>query len=549
MRLALARAATVAAFVLAGACAHVETSLMTTPQGQLQGAAAEGVSAYLGIPYARAERWKAPVAAGAWEGVRDATRAGPACIQGKSVPGSIYADDPPSMSEDCLALNVWTPGAGKAPVIVWIHGGALSGGHNASPMYDGAAMAREGVVVVSINYRVGVLGYLAHPQLSAETPNGVSGNYGLLDQIEALKWVRANIASFGGDPGNVTIMGESAGGLSAMYLMASPLADGLFHKAILQSAYMINTPALRQPVHGLPAAEQVGTYLQGALKAADIAAMRAMDARELTAAAAAAGFAPFGAVDGWALERQLVDTFDRGEQARVPVLAGFNSGEIRSLRVLAAPTPSSAAAYEAAITCRYGDLAPLYLRLYPSSDTGESILAATRDALYGWTAERLVRKQTEVGAPSFLYVFDHGYPAADALGLHAFHAAELPYVFGTMDDVPLYWPRSPDSKQENALSVAMIDYWTSFARDGAPRASGAAEWAAYGAERNFVAFVGEPKAGRDAMAGRYTLQEEVVQRRRFAGDQAWNWNIGLASPTLPLADGSKPAPGAYGQCP
>jgi para-nitrobenzyl esterase len=291
-------------------------------------------------------------------------------------------------------------------------------------------------------------------------------------------------------------MGESAGGLSAMYLMASPLADGLFHKAILQSAYMINTPALRQPVHGLPAAEQVGTYLQGALKAADIAAMRAMDARELTAARSG----------GWLCNRSGLSMAGRSSGNWSIRLTGANrrgfrcwrdstAGRSVSLRVLAAPTPSSAAAYEAAITCRYGDLAPLYLRLYPSSDTGESILAATRDALYGWTAERLVRKQTEVGAPSFLYVFDHGYPAADALGLHAFHAAELPYVFGTMDDVPLYWPRSPDSKQENALSVAMIDYWTSFARDGAPRASGAAEWAAYGAERNFVAFVGEPKAG------------------------------------------------------
>jgi len=539
----------IAAALLVSACASVETSVMETRQGQLQGAAVGGVSAYLGIPYATAERWKAPVAAAGWGGVRDATRMGAACIQGKGIPGSIYADDPPSMSEDCLSLNVWTAGAKGAPVIVWIHGGALSGGHNASPMYDGAAIAREGVVVVSINYRLGVLGYMAHPALSAESPKGVSGNYGLLDQIEALKWVRDNIASFGGDPGNVTIMGESAGGLSAMYLMASPLADGLFHKAILQSAYMINTPELKKAAHGLPAAEQVGAYVQGALKAPDIAAMRAMDARELTAAAAAAGFAPFGAVDGWALERQLVDTFDGGEQARVPVLAGFNSGEIRSLRVLAAPTPASPAAYEGTITCQYGDLAPLYLRLYPSSDMGESILAATRDALCGWTAERLVRKQTEFGAPSFLYLFDHSYPAADAMGLHGFHAAELPYVFGTMDDVPAYWPRSPDSKEENALSAAMVDYWTTFARDGAPRAAGAAEWAAYGTERNFIAFVGEPKAGRDLMAGRYTLQEELVKRRRLAGDQAWNWNIGLASPVMPLADGSKPAPGAYGQCP
>ncbi len=546
MRMALAAAA-----LLVAGCASVETAgaPLTIAQGQVQGVVDGGVNAYLGIPYASAERWKAPVRAAGWDGVRAAGKMGPACIQAKSLPGNIYADDPVAMSEDCLHLNVWAAaGAEKAPVIVWIHGGALSGGHNASAMYNGAAMAREGVVVVSINYRLGVLGYLAHPGLSAESPNKVSGNYGLLDQVEALKWVRDNIAAFGGDAGNVTIMGESAGGLSAMYLMASPLANGLYHKAIMQSAYLISTPALKQPVHGQFAAEQVGAYLQGRVKAADLAALRAMDARELTAAAAAAGFMPLGTVDGWALERQPADVFDRGEQGRVPILAGFNSGEIRSLRALAAPVPASAAVYEQAITCRYGDLAPLFLRLYPSSDLGEAVLAAPRDALYGWTAERMVRQQTEAGQPSYLYLFDHGYPAADERGLHAFHAAELPYVFGTLNDVPAYWPRA-DGKREMMLSAAMVDYWTSFARDGVPRAAGAADWPAYGAERNFMVFAGEPKAARDALAGRYTLQEEVVKRRRLAGDQAWNWNVGLTSPVLPLPDGTKPAPDAYGACP
>lgn len=548
MRMAVAAVAMIAA----QGCASVEAGgpALSIAQGELQGAARDGVTSYLGLPYATAERWKPPAAASGWDGVRDATRMGPACIQGKSTPGNIYADDPPSMSEDCLNLNVWTPtGAAKAPVIVWIHGGALSGGHNASAMYNGAALAREGVVVVSINYRLGVLGYLAHPALSAESPNKVSGNYGLLDQVEALKWVRSNIAAFGGDASNVTIMGESAGGLSAMYLMASPLADGLYHKAIMQSAYLISTPALKQAVHGQFAAEQVGSYLQGQVKAADIGALRAMDAHELTAAAATNGFLPLATVDGWALERQPADVFDRGEQGKVPVLAGFNSGEIRSLRVLAAPVPASAAVYEQTITCRYGDLAPLFLKLYPSSDMAESVLAAPRDAMYGWTAERMVRNQTDAGQPSYLYLFDHGYPAADERGLHAFHAAELPYVFGTMDEVGAYWPRSPDTKRETALSEAMIDYWTSFARNGEPRAAGAADWPAYGVDRNFMVFAGEPKAARDPLAGRYTLQEEVVKRRRLAGDQPWNWNIGLASPTLPLADGAKPAPGAYGACP
>ncbi len=545
----LATFAVVAALMLQGCATTAATSTVTVEQGALQGAALKGVNAYLGIPYATAGRWKAPIAAPAWEDVRVATQSGPACIQPKSTTINIYAEDPPSMSEDCLSLNVWAPpGAAKAPVIVWIHGGSLRSGFNGSSMTDGAAMAREGVVIVAINYRLGALGYLAHPALSAESPNGVSGNYGLLDQVEALKWVKENIAAFGGDPGNVTIMGESAGGLSVMYLMASPLARDLFHKAIAQSAYLITTPALKEPVFGLPSGEQVGQFLQGALKAKDIAVMRAMDAYDLNNAAFAAGFAPFGAIDGHALTRQLIDTFDRGEQARVPILAGFNSGEIRSLRFLAAPTPANAAAYDARIRCSYGDLADLYLRLYPSSDMPESILAATRDAIYGWTSERLVRNQTALGAPSYLYLFDHSYPAADAFDLHGFHAAELPYVFSTLGDVPTYWPKPPRDIRESKLSRIMLQYWTSFARTGAPRASDAPDWQAFGEKRNFIAFAGTPQTGAEMMAGRYALQEELVRRRRIAGEQ-WNWNIGLASPPLPLADGSKPTAGAYGACP
>lgn len=545
-----------AAALFASGCASTpsgQPAEIATTQGALRGVASGGINAYLGIPYAKAPvgdlRWKPPVAADGWQGVRNAAVAGPACIQPKPIVASIYSEDLPSTSEDCLSLNVWAPkNAKNAPVIFWIHGGSLTSGYSGSPLYDGRRIAEEGVVVVSINYRMGVLGYLAHAELSAESPHNASGNYGLLDQIEALKWVKRDIAAFGGDPGNITIMGESAGGLSVMYLMASPLAQGLFHKAIAQSAYMITVSDLKQARQGMPAGEQVGALVSAALKA-DLKGLRAMDPNDLTAAAAKAGFGPFGVIDGWALKRQLVDTFDAGEQARVPILAGFNSGEIRSLRFLAAPTPATSAVYEASIKCRYGDLADLYLKLYPSNDMGESILAATRDAIYGWTAERLARKQTEAGAPSYLYLFDHSYPAADKWNLHAFHAAEIPYVFGTFGKLPPLWPAPPSDAREKALSRAMIQYWTSFAKTGAPQAQDAPEWKAYGADHNFIAFAGTPTAGKDLMAGRYSLQEELVRRRRLAGDEAWNWNIGLASPPLPLPDGSKPAPGAYGACP
>ena len=390
-------------------------------------------------------------------------------------------------------------------------------------------------MVVSINYRLGVLGYLAHPALSAESPDGVSGNYGLLDQIEALRWVRRNIAAFGGDPGNVTIAGESAGGLSVMYLMASPPARGLFAKAIAQSAYMISTPELKTARFGAPSAEDAGAALARTLQAPSLRVLRARDAQTLTDAAAVSGFSPFGAVDGRVLAGQLVDVFDRGEQAPVPILAGFNSGEIRSLKVLAPPTPSSRVEYERTIRDRYGDLADDFLRLYPASDMGESILAASRDAFYGWTSERLVRAQTALGQASFLYLFDHGYPSADAANLHAFHASELPYVFGTLDRTPPLWPRIPATEEEARLSSAMVGYWTSFARDGRPETPGAAAWAPYGGSGAYMAFGAEPIAGVGLAPGMYALHERAMCRRRASGTLAWNWNAGLASPVLPGA--------------
>src|SRR5690606_19906476 len=201
-----------------------DAPVVNAPAGSMQGEALDGVNAFRGIPYAqppvRQLRWRAPVAAERWDGVRDATEFGPACHQPPSRPGSIYAPaNPLPMSEDCLSLNVWTPAeAENAPVFVWIHGGALTGGASSETMYDGARLAERGIVVVSINYRLGVLGYLAHPELSKESADNISGNYGLLDQIEALRWINRNIAAFGGDPGNVTIGGESAGALSVMYL-------------------------------------------------------------------------------------------------------------------------------------------------------------------------------------------------------------------------------------------------------------------------------------------------------------------------------------------
>jgi para-nitrobenzyl esterase len=512
--------------------------VVKAPAGALEGRVENNLRVFKGIPYASPPvgpaRWRPPTPMPRWSGVRKAIDFGPACFQPHSKLSSVYVTAPYPMSEDCLTLNIWSPkDARNAPVFFWIHGGALTSGSSRDPLNDGARLAERGVVVVSINYRLGVFGWLAHPELSHESPLGLSGDYGLLDQIEALKWVQRNIKAFGGAASNVTIAGESAGALSVMYLMTSPEARGLFAKAISESGYMISTPELKQRAFGAPSAEESGTRLAAALKAPDIAAMRAMDAAVLTDAAPAAGFAPFGNVDGHFLPRQLVEVFDRGEQAPVPLLAGFNSGEIRSLRVLAPKPPASAALYESTIRAQYLDLADEFLQHYPSTNMEESILATTRDALYGWTAERLVRKQVAIKQPSFLYFFDHGYPAEDAAGLHGFHASELPFVFGTFGSTPPLWPKVPDDAEQTKLSEAMIGYWTSFARTGRPQAAGESDWPAFGSTGSYMAFKQAPQPSEHLLPGMYPFNEEVVCRRRAAGDIAWNWNVGLYSPKLP----------------
>lgn len=512
-----------------------DTSVARFPAGDARGVRAGGLDVFRGLPYALPpvgeRRWRPPVPMPRWDGVREALKPGPACTQPARRAGSIYASPLAETAEDCLSLDIWAPtGARDLPVFVWIHGGSFVWGAGSEPYYDGAALARRGAVVVTINYRLGVFGYLAHPELSAESPDGISGNYGLLDQIAALEWVRDNIAAVGGDPANVTIAGESAGALSVLYLMAAPAAHGLFARAIAQSAYMISTPALKDVRHGQEPAEAAGERLADKIGAAGIAGLRSMDAEALAEAALRAGFAPSGTVDGVVLPGQLVEIFERGEQARVPLLAGFNSGEARSLRFLVPPLPETAEAYEAEIRRRYGEFADEFLRLYPSGDIEESALATVRDALYGWTSLKLAATQKAAGRGAFLYYFDHTYPAASAAGLDGFHACELPYLFGTRDRTPPLWPPVPATAAEAALGDAIGDYWISFARTGAPRAPGAPDWPDHGADGAFMHISGTPRLSRDLLPGMFTLDDAVVRRRREAGDTPWNWNCGVAAP-------------------
>jgi para-nitrobenzyl esterase len=506
----------------------------------LQGAveASTGVVAYKGIPYAQPPigslRWRAPVPASAWQGVRDAREFGHACLQPPPQPASVYYGHIAPMNEDCLTLNVWAPpGARKLPVMVWIHGGSLVGGSSSEGMYDGVKLAQQGIVVVSINYRLGLLGYLAHPVLSAESPQHLSGNYGLLDQIEALRWVRDNIAAFGGDPKQVTIAGESAGGLSVIALLCSPLAHGLFAKAISQSGYMPSYRALREESFGLPSAEAAGTALTTTAGVApNPEALRAADLVQLFQAALKTGWQPEPVIDGVALTRQFAETFARGEQAKVPVLAGFNEGEIRSLLFLMPKAPDSQSAYEADVRRRFGAKAADYLAVYPGVDPKADVMASIRDGLYGFAAQYLVRQQAAAGQPAYLYFFRHSTPAERERDLAAFHASELPYVFGRVADLATFapnWPRPPATTAESQLTDAMTSYWASFVRDGVPKAAGMPAWPRFTAQdRGYLDIDERPAAARDLHPGPFAFADALVAERRQQG-RGWRLDIGFAA--------------------
>jgi para-nitrobenzyl esterase len=536
--------ALIAGCALLGACASIPerapptvAPLVDMPAGVVSGVRESGANVFRAIPYALPpvgeRRWRPPAPMPRWDGIRPAERAGVACMQPPMAAGP-YNRGQVAMDEDCLTLDITAPAdARNAPVMVWIHGGTLIWGSGQSRMYNGEEFARRGVILVSINYRLGVLGYLAHSGLSAESADNVSGNYGLMDQIAALRWVRDNIAAFGGDASNVTIFGESAGAFSVEYLLASPPARGLFDRAIVQSGYLFTMPELRTAKYEEFSAEAIGAWLAATLGAPDVAALRAMDARTLVDGAATAGYAPYGTVDGKILPRQLVDTFDRGEQAPVPLIAGFTSGEVRGLRFLLPPLPADSETYVSDIRARYGDLAETYLRLYPPVNLEQTQLAASRDVVFGWASERLVRNQGAIGQPAYLYLFDHDYPAAAAADLTAFHASEVPFVFGSFSDTPAGWPAIPDTAAHRGISDAMLDYWTSFARDGRPTAGHGPDWEPFAPNHAAMTFGNAPVVSRGFMPGMYELHEQVLCRRRQGGVQSWNWRSGSAAPVLP----------------
>jgi para-nitrobenzyl esterase len=428
--------------------------------GTVAGKAEGAVSEYLGIPYAAstagANRWRAPQPAPHWDGVRDATRFAPDCTQEPpySPPGGTpwtaeYLTSGP-MSEDCLALNVWTPAhrSTTLPVMVWIHGGGFLGGSGAVPIYAGAALAARGVVVVTINYRVGVLGFLAHRWLTAEA--GASGNYGLMDQTAALQWVQRNIARFGGDPARVTVAGQSAGAASVHYLLAAPATTGLFRGAIAESGSGMGLSVLP-----LPEAEAVGARIATAAGADSLAALRALPAEQVIRAmrnpAVGARVQPIR--DG----RFLADP--AAQRSDVPVLTGLTADEN------SAGDPAWAATDPAGLLhTMFGARAADFAPLYPASDP-HAARAILRDrglaALAAWYDRR-----PRTAAPVYAYLFTHVEPGPDAARFGAFHSSEIPYVFDTLDTAP-----RPFTREDRDLAARMAAYWVGFVRDGVPAAA------------------------------------------------------------------------------
>ena len=473
----------------AGAAAAASPPQVQLDSGRIEGRQVRvngiGLREFQGIPYAAppvgALRWRPPQPAPAWTDVLKTQRFGPRCMQRALYGDMVFRSD--GMSEDCLYLNVWAPPAqahAKLPVLVYFYGGGFVAGDGSEPRYDGAAMASKGIVAVTVNYRLGVFGFFALPALAAESPQHAAGNYGLLDQVAALRWVRANIARFGGDPAQVTIAGESAGSIAVNALMASPLSRHLFARAIGESG------ALIAPIAPLTLAqmEAQGEAFAAKAGAPTLAALRAMPAATLLAATQGQGYADASTdLDGLFLREPPAATFARGAQARVPVLLGSNSQEGSYTQILGDNAPSPAH-YRAALEKLFGTQADRALALYPGGNEDEvkrSATALASDIFIAHTTWRWMDLQRRTGhAPVYFYYFDRPRPAkrtpapGERPDAGAVHSGEIEYALGNLDGNPVYaWTAA-----DRATSKAMQGYFAQFIKTGNPNAPGLPDWPA-----------------------------------------------------------------------
>lgn len=464
--------------------------------GRVRGVERSGVTMFGALPYAAppvgARRWRPPSSVTPWgDVVRAADHLPPECPQVPVAADALFAPSVNERSEDCLYLNVWTNARGaheRRPVMVWLHGGGFMQGSSAVPMYDGAALARRGVVFVSINYRLGVLGFLAHPKLTAESPRRASGNYGLLDQIAALEWVKRNIAQFGGDPGNVTVIGQSAGSMSLSLLTVSPLARGLFHKGIGETgasmALLSSRPLAEAEARGAAFAQSVG--------ARSLSDLRAMDADDLARAAGVVPgtFEPI--VDGWVLPAPAEQVYHLHDQVHIPLLLGSNSHEN--------PVDASVtlAGYRAMLSQAFGEDGAELLALNPAATDAEARDASRRlmtIAMAQYPMHLWATLHSESGtAPLYLYRFTRSPPVPQGRYLEqratpelgAWHGAEIAYA---LDNLSMRdWPWRPTDRR---LSALMASYWVNFARTGNPNGPSLPEWPVYSRDRAKVMKLGE----------------------------------------------------------
>ena len=448
----------------------------------------EGVVAFKGIPFGAPPvgelRWKPPQPAAAWSGVRTADKFGATCIQPRQptrVPNNRAVDlpDSPPMSEDCLYLNVWTAAASassKLPVMVWIYGGAYTEGAGSSPYNHGDTYAARGVVYVSFNYRLGALGFLAHSELTKESPHGASGNYALTDTLAVLEWVKKNIEGFGGDPANVTIFGESAGAAISSALVGSPLAAGLFQRAISESGTWMGLSLA--PMRSRESAEQQTEKAAEQLGAPNLAALRALSADEAATKLPKQGMI----IDGWVVPEDLSRTFAEGRQNRVDILVGSNRDE-GSFAAGLGP-PMTAQRWQETAAQRWGASASLGLKAYPAANDAEA--TAQNNKLFtdnlAWITRLFAERQRAIGKRAYVFHFAHEPPyAAGARNLGVCHTCELPYVFNNLGTLRLY----PDSSSPELAVASAADarvaamtqaYWINFAKRGDPNGRGLPKW-------------------------------------------------------------------------
>ena len=484
--------------------------------GRVAGMEVRGISSFKGIPFASppvsALRWKAPQPVQPWSGLKQADTFGPGCVQAASPYTQV-----PSMSEDCLYLNVWTPAkaAGdRLPVMVWIYGGAFTGGAASMAAYDGSRLAEKGVVMVTINYRLGPFGFLAHPALTKESGKG-SGNYGLQDQIAALRWVKENIAKFGGDASRVTIFGESAGGISVSMLTVSPHAKGLFQRAISESGGNFGIPRTANEAGAtaptLRVAEADGQRFLQALGAADIAAARDIPADKVLATSGSAMVRFWPVFDGDVIPGDQYKLYEAVKFNDTPILVGTNSDEgnlfVRS---------STTMAFETQVRSGYGRTADAVLAAYPHATDDQASRAAKdlfRDSTFAWGTAAWARLQSQKGkGKAYVYYFDHKTPQSPS---GANHAAEIGFVFRNLGGGRAGAPPQSDV----VLSELMSSYWTNFAKTGDPNGPGLPVWPAFTAADERVMYfdgVSEarplPNAAQLKALDAYFADRRAVQR-------------------------------------